>query len=81
MKINKNDYFSVALSKNNKILKNSIICNSTELSNLKLLKNKGFCLLYNKNDFLEFNINFERGYVLSDKYLENIFEENYETKK
>ena len=80
LNINKNDYFSVAISKNNKILKNNIICSNNELCNKKLLKNKGFCLLYNKNDFLEFNINFERGYVLIDKYLENIFEENYETK-
>jgi len=80
LNINKNDYFSVAISKNNKILKNNIICNNNELCNKKLLKNKGFCLLYNKNDYLEININFERGYILIDKYLENIFEDNYETK-
>ena len=40
LNINKNDYFSVAISKNNKILKNNIICNNNELCNKKLLKNK-----------------------------------------
>ena len=78
--ININDYFSVALSKNSNILKNKIICNNSELCNKKLLKNKGFCLLYNKNDYLVIKINFKRGNILIDRYLENIFKENYETK-
>ena len=80
IKINKNDYFSVACSKNNNIMKNNIICNNTELCNKKLLKYKGFCLLYNKNDYLVLKIPFKRGDVLIDRYLENIFKENYETK-
>ena len=61
-------------------MKNNIICNNNELCNKKLLKNKGFCLLYNKNDYLVIIINFKRGYILIDRYLENIFKENYETK-
>ena len=80
IKININDYFSLALSKNNNLLKNSIICGNNELCNKKLLKNKGFCLLYNRNDYLVIKIKFKRGDILIDRYLENIFKENYETK-
>ena len=64
IKINNNDYFSVALSKKNNILKNNIICNNNKLCNKKFLKNKGFCLLYNKNDYLVIKINFKRGDIL-----------------
>ena len=56
IQINNNDYFSVAVSKNNKILKNNIICNNNDLCNKKLLKYKGYCLLYNKNDYLLIDI-------------------------
>ena len=80
IQINNNDYFSVAVSKNNKILKNNIICNNNDLCNKKLLKYKGYCLLYNKNDYLSIKIIFKRGDILIDRYLENIFKENYETK-
>ena len=80
IQINNNDYFSVAVSKNNKILKNNIICNNNDLCNKKLLKYKGYCLLYNKNDYLTIKISFKRGDILIDRYLENIFKENYETK-
>ena len=80
IQINNNDYFSVAVSKNNKILKNNIICNNNDLCNKKLLKYKGYCLLYNKNDYLVIKISFKRGDILIDRYLENIFKENYETK-
>ena len=80
IQINNNDYFSVAISKNNKILKNNIICNNNDLCNKKLLKYKGYCLLYNKNDYLGIKIIFKRGDILIDRYLENIFKENYETK-
>ena len=80
IKININDYFSVAISKNNNLLKNNIICGNNELCNKKLLKNKGFCLLYNRNDYLLIKIKFKRGDILIDRYLENIFKDNYETK-
>ena len=80
IKINNNDYFSVAVSKKDSILKNDIICNNNKLCNKKLLKNKGFCLLHNKSDYLLIKINFKRGDILIDRYLENIFKDNYETK-
>ena len=79
IKINKNDYFSISTSKNNLIKKNEIICNRNELGNKKLLKNNGYCLLYNKNDYLVIKLNFKRGEILLDRYLKNIFKENYLT--
>ena len=78
IKINNNDFFSIAVSKNNKIVKNEIICNSNVLCNKTLLKNKGYCLLYNKNDYYLIKIPFKRGDILIDRYLKQIFEENYE---
>ena len=80
IKINKNDFFSVALSKNENISKNCIICNCQILNNKKMLKNKGFCLLYNRNDYLSIKFNFNRGELLTDKYLENIFGDQYQTR-
>ena len=81
IKINNNDYFSLALSKNEKILKNNIICaNHPLLSNKKILKNKGFCLLYNRNDYMNVKFNFNRGELLNDKYLEKIFGAGYQTR-
>ena len=81
IKINNNDYFSLALSKNEKIFKNNIICaNQHLLSNKKMLKNKGFCLLYNRNDYISIKFNFNRGELLIDKYLEKIFGDKYQTK-
>ena len=81
IKINNNDYFSLALSKNEKILKNKIICaNHPLLSNKKILKNKGFCLLYNRNDYMNVKFNFNRGELLNDKYLEKIFGAGYQTR-
>ena len=56
IKFNKNDYFSVAISKNNKIVKNDILCTNNTLCNKKLFKYKGYCLLYNKNDYLTIKI-------------------------
>ena len=78
IKFNKNDYFSVAISKNNTILKNDILCTNNTLCNKKLLKYKGYCLLYNKNDYLTIKINFKRGDILIDRYLKEIFLKNYE---
>ena len=78
IKINNNDYFSIAVSKNNKINKNEIICNSNLLCNKNLLKNKGYCLLYNKHDYYLIKIPFKRGDILIDRYLKQIFDENYE---
>ena len=78
IKFNKNDYFSVAISKNNKIVKNDILCTNNILCNKKLLKYKGYCLLYNKNDYLTIKINFKRGDILIDRYLKEIFLKNYE---
>ena len=78
IKFNKNDYFSVAISKNNKIVKNDILCTNNTLCNKKLLKYKGYCLLYNKNDYLTIKINFKRGDILIDRYLKEIFLKNYE---
>ena len=80
IKINKNDFFSVALSKNEDVSKNCIICNCQILNNKKMLKNKGFCLLYNRNDYLSIKFNFNRGELLTDKYLENIFGDQYQTR-
>ena len=81
IKINNNDYFSLALSKNVKIIKNEIICTNHLLpSNKKMLKNKGFCLLYNRNDYISVKFNFNRGELLIDKYLEKIFGDKYQTK-
>jgi len=46
-KLNNNDYFSLALTKKETILKDSIICcNQNYPNNKKMLKTKGFCLLY-----------------------------------
>ena len=79
--INNNDYFSIALSKNEKILENFAVCgNQYPLCNKKLLKNKGYCLLYNENDYITFKFNFNRGELLIDKYLENIFGDSYQTR-
>ena len=78
IKFNKNDYFSVAISKNNKIVKNDILCSNNILCNKKLFKYKGYCLLYNKNDYLTIKINFKRGDILIDRYLKEIFLKNYE---
>ena len=79
--INNNDYFSVALSKNEKVLENFAICgNNYPLCNKKLLKNKGYCLLYNENDYITIKFNFNRGEIMTDKYLENIFGDNYQTR-
>ena len=81
IKINNNDFFSLALSKNQKILKNNIVCsNQLFSSNKKLLKNKGFCLLYNRNDYMSVKFNFNRGELLIDKYLEKIFGDKYQTR-
>lgn len=81
VKINNNDYFSIAVTKNEKIEKNNFICcNQSYLSNKKIFKNKGFCLLYNKNDYLNIKFKFNRGELLTDKYLENIFSDKYQTK-
>ena len=80
IKINNNDYFSLALSKNEKILKNNIICdNKCQLCNKKLLKKNGFCLLYNRNDYISIKFKINRGELLTDKYLENIFGDKYQT--
>ena len=81
IKINNNDYFSIALSKNEKILNNNIICsNQILLSNKKILKNKGFCLLYNRSDYISVKFPINRGELLTDKYLDKIFGEKYQTK-
>ena len=42
------------------------------------MKYKGYCLLYNKNDYLTIKINFKRGDILIDRYLKEIFLKNYE---
>ena len=80
IKINNNDFFSLALSKKEKILKNNIICdNKCQLCNKKMLKNRGCCLLYNRNDYITFKFKINRGELLTDKYLENIFGDKYQT--
>ena len=78
IKLNNNDYFSVAISKNNGMAKNEIFCNNNTLCNKNLLKYKGYCLLYNKYDYLTIKINFKRGDILIDRYLKEIFLKNYE---
>ena len=78
IKFNKNDYFSIAVSKNNKLVKNDILCTNNTLCNKNLLKYKGYCLLYNKYDYLTIKINFKRGDILIDRYLKEIFLKNYE---
>ena len=62
-------------------MENFAICgNQYPLCNKKLLKNKGYCLLYNENDYITFKFNFNRGELLIDKYLENIFGDSYQTR-
>ena len=78
IKFNKNDYFSIAVSKNNKLVKNDILCTNNTFCNKNLLKYKGYCLLYNKYDYLTIKINFKRGDILIDRYLKEIFLKNYE---
>ena len=81
VKINNNDYFSLVLSKNEKISYSNIVCsNINDLCNKKIFKNKGFCLLYNRNDYLTVKFNINRGELLIDKYLEIIFGGKYQTK-
>jgi len=81
VKINTNDYFSLVLSKNEKISDNNIVCSTTnDLCNKKIFKNKGFCLLYNRNDYLTVKFNINRGEILTDKYLEKIFGGKYQIK-
>lgn len=81
VKINNNDYFSLVLSKNEKISYSNIVCsNINDLCNKKIFKNKGFCPLYNRNDYLTVKFNINRGELLIDKYLEIIFGGKYQTK-
>ena len=81
IKLNKNDFFSVALSKNEKVSRNILICSNRQIvNNKKMLKNNGLCLLYNRNDYMSFKFNFNRGELLTDKYLENIFGDKYQTR-
>ena len=81
VKINNNDYFSLVLSKNEKISYSNIVCsNINDLCNKKIFKSKGFCLLYNRNDYLTVKFNINRGELLIDKYLEIIFGGKYQTK-
>ena len=80
-KLNNNDFFSMAVSKKEIILKDSIICcNQNYPNNKKMLKTKGFCLLYNRNDYINIKFKFNRGELLTDKYLENIFGDLYQTR-
>ena len=38
---------------------NDSLCTNNTLCNKKLLKYKGYCLIYNKNDYLTIKINFK----------------------
>ena len=51
---------------------NDSLCTNNTLCNKKLLKYKGYCLIYNKNDYLTIKINFKWGDILIDRYIKEI---------